>query len=110
MVMTRAGKARKEGVQTAQDAAQNEPALEVENNQRLKMSCHLRQVNWNRKFFENFNCNILAFASDFINLNKARGITVTFKTTVGYWNQLVWRLYGDGNVTSNRLESQVYQV
>lgn len=89
------------------DKRHNEPASEVPAPKKLMMDCHLWQVKWTKTHFETRNCGIIEFASDFIKTNNARGLSVTRKSIVGYWNQLIWRFYGEGNPTCNRLESQV---
>lgn len=73
----------------------------------LTMECHRVQVNWTKAHFETLKFSIVGFAKDFIHVNQVHGLTVTRKTIIGYWTMLIWNFYGDGNPTSNRLESQV---
>ena len=65
------------------------------------------QVKWTKAQFEMLNYSIVEFATSFIQANQIRGISVTHKSVVCYWNLLVWTLYGEGSRTGNRLESQV---
>lgn len=34
----------------------------------------------------------MEFANDFLLENHTRGLSVTLKSVLGYWNQLVWEL------------------
>ena len=87
--------------------AQDEPPPEVPAPKKLMMGCHLAQVKWTKAHFETLKCSIIEFSTDFIHINQVRGLSVTRRSVVGYWNQLVWSLYGESNPTCNRLESQV---
>ena len=73
----------------------------------LTMRCHLHQVRWTAAHFDTLKHSILEFANEFLRTNEVRGLSVTRKSIVDYWNLLVWSFYGEGNMTSNRLESQV---
>lgn len=89
------------------DRPQPEPAPGLPAPQKLTMSCHLVQVKWTKSHFENLKYSIIEYAKDLIHINDVRGFSVTRKSIMGYWNQLIWTLYGEGNATCNRLESQV---
>lgn len=87
--------------------SRDEPAPEVLAPQNLSMRCHLVQLNWTQTQFEALKRSIMEFGNDIMHINSLRGLSVTRKSLVAYWNQLVWFFYGEGNATSNRLESQV---
>ena len=72
------------------------------------MRCHLVQVRWTAAHFDTFKYSILEFANEFLRINEVRGLSVTRNSIVAYWNLLIWSFYGEGNATSNKLESQVF--
>ena len=91
----------------APNIPENEPAPEAPSSEIPQMDCHLIQINWTKENFERFKYTIIEFSISFINANKAKGLSVTRNSVVGYWHQLVWRLYGEGNATCTVLEAQV---
>ena len=91
----------------AANRPENEPAPEAPTPDNLQMSCHLIQINLTKEHFERFNYTIIEFAISFIKANQAKQLSVTRNSVVGYWHQLVWRLYGEGNPTCTGLEAQV---
>lgn len=103
--MTRAHRGRV-GDDPAANSSQNEPAAEAPGPEIL-MGCHLIQINWTKEHFETFNYTIIEFSISFIKANQVKGLSVTRNSVVGYWHQLVWRLYGEGNATCTVLEAQV---
>ncbi len=104
--MTRPSSGPGEGA-PAVDRPQPMPAPGLSAPQNLTMRCHLIQVKWTKSHFENLKYGIIEYAKDLIHINDVRGISVTRKGIMGYWNQLIWALYGEGNTICNRLESQV---
>lgn len=87
--------------------SRDQPVSEVPAPQSFTMCSHLVQVNWTKAQFEALKRTIMEFGNDFMHINSLRGLSVTRKSLVTYWNLLVWSFYGEGNVASNRLESQV---
>ena len=96
------------GGKLATDSFLTESAPEASASEKLTMCCHRIQVKWTTAHFEALKYSILDFAAEFMHINEVRGYSVTHKVIVCYWNIFVWSLYGDGNTTSDRLESQVY--
>ena len=96
------------GGEFSTDSRLTESVPEASAPEKLTMRCHLIQVRWTATHFDKFNYSILEFANEFLRINEVRGLSVTRKSIVGYWNQVVWSFYGEENTTSNRLESQVY--
>ena len=64
-------------------------------------NCSIAQVKWKKSHFETFKCGITEFSTDFIKFNANLGLSVTHKSVVGYWYQLIWSIYEDGNSTCN---------
>ena len=98
------------GGELAIDSRPTESAPEASAPEKLTMRCHLIQVRWTATHFDKSKYSILEFANEFLRINEVRGLSVTRKSIVGHWNQIVWSFYGEENTTSNRLESQVYAL
>ena len=86
---------------------QDEPASEARSLKVHRMNCHLIQVQWTKEHFEKFRWTILEFSTSFMHENEVNGSSVTRNSVVGYWNQLIWSLYGEKNATCTVLEAQV---
>ena len=95
------------GGELAINSPPTESVHEASASEKLIMRCHLVQVRWTAAHFDTLKQSILEFANEFLRTNEVRGLSVTRKSIVGYWNLLIWSFYGEGNMTSNRLESQV---
>ena len=104
--MTRAHRGR-DGDDAAANDPQDEPTPESPSPESLEMGCHLIQINWTKEHFEKFNYTITEFSISFVKAKQANGLSVTRNSVVGYYHQLVRRLYGEGNATCTVPEAQV---
>ena len=96
------------GGELATDSPLTESVPEASAPKKLTMRCHLIQVRWTATHFDKSKYSILEFANEFLRINEVRGLSVTRDGIVVYWKPIIWSFYGEGNTTSNRLESQVY--
>ena len=97
------------GEKLATDSHPTESVPEASASQKLTTRCHLIQVRWTATHFDKSKYSILEFANEFLRINAVRDLSVIRKSIVGYCNLLIWTFYGEENVISNRLESQVYR-
>ena len=96
------------GGELATESPPTESIPEASASKKLTMRCHLIQVRWTATQFDKSKYSILEFANEFLRINEVRGLSVTRDSIVVYWKLITWNFYGEGNTTSNRLESQVY--
>ena len=98
------------GGELATDSPPTESVPKASDSEKLTTRCHLNQVRWTATHFDKSDYSILDFANEFLRINEVRGLSVTRRSSVAYWNLLVWSTYGEGNKVSNKMESKVSKL